>query len=129
MKKTIFLIIIFLLNILDLYFKYSLKEIYHHSISHKIIFLPFLLILFLFLVIISKEERKKLLFYLILILTASFSNLVDLIINKGAIINYINLYFFYNNISDITIFSVLLFIIFDLNKDFIYNIYHKIRHS
>jgi len=129
MKKTIFLIIIFLLNILDLYFKYSLKEIYHHNISHKIIFLPFLLILFLFLVIISKEERKKLLFYLILILTASFSNLVDLIINKGAIINYINLYFFYNNISDITIFSVLLFIIFDLNKDFIYNIYHKIRHS
>jgi len=66
-----------------------------------------------------KKERKELVFYFFLILLSSISNIVDLIINKGKIINYINFYFFYNNISDILIFFVTSFIIVKYlkNKD------------
>jgi hypothetical protein len=117
--KIIFLLLIFLLNLIDLYFKYTLKNKYYHDISWKLLFLPFFFIIFSFILIFNKNTNNlnKLIFYLLLILISSFSNLADIIINKGKIINYLNFYFFYNNLSDILVFFVTIYIIFDFIND------------
>ena len=120
MKKIVLVLTIFFLNLLDIYLKYSLENKYYHDISYRLFFIPVIFFLFLYLTInMPKKERKELVFYFFLILLSSISNIVDLIINKGKIINYINFYFFYNNISDILIFFVTSFIIVKYlkNKD------------
>jgi len=97
-KLFVFWSFLVLINLIDLYFKYFANfEKHYHQINR-----PFFILIFGFLlafIFLDKKER----ILLATLIIASLSNIFDLLFNNSTIINYINFYFFYNNLSDILV--------------------------
>jgi lipoprotein signal peptidase len=88
---------------MDLYLKYLSDFEKNYHVIHKpffVLFLSFILVL----ILLNKKEK----ILLITLIISAFSNIFDIIFNNLTIINYINFYFFYNNLSDILVSVVLL---------------------
>ena len=102
-KLFIFWTILVLINLMDLYLKYLSDFEKNYHVIHKpffVLFLSFILVL----ILLNKKEK----ILLITLIISAFSNIFDIIFNNLTIINYINFYFFYNNLSDILVSVVLL---------------------
>lgn len=77
-------------------------------------FLIFLVIIFL--IIKSIKNKSYLLFFAFLLITIGmFSNLMDRL-KQGFVVDYLNFYFFYNNLADIFLFIGVLIIICHILK-------------
>ena len=118
MKFIYLWIFLIFLNLLDLYFKYfsDIPKIYNKISPIKIIFLLFFSIILL-IYLFYNSKKKELLIFLTLIIS-SISNIFDLIFNNLVIIDYINFYFFYNNLCDIAITITLFLLIINFKKFF-----------